>query len=77
MSAFFERSVIDEYPAGIVIIPGDLSADDCMQYTTFQALVLAVHSGPDSGVKHPTTIVGGLAYTEATVAELQQICAIV
>ncbi len=75
MSMYYERSVKDEYPGAVVIIPGDLSAEDCARLTSMQALVLELTSGAE-GVT-PTTIVGGLAFTEGTVDALDAECLIV
>lgn len=75
MSAYYERGVIDEFPGAGVIIPGDLGADDCAKLPSMQLLVLELTSGA-LGVT-PTTIIGGLAYTEATMGELDAECLIV
>ncbi|MBA7579706.1 hypothetical protein ES708_21582 [subsurface metagenome] len=75
MSAYYERGVIDKYPGAGVIIPGDLGAEDCAKWTSLQALVLALTSG-ETGVT-PTTIIGGLAYTEAAIGELDTECLII
>ncbi len=74
MSMYFERGVVDKYPGAGVIIPGDLGADDCSYWPSMQLLVLELSSGPAGIV--PTTIVGGLAYTEATMDDLQLKCTI-
>ncbi len=74
MSKYFERGVIDKYPGAGVIIPGDLSADDCQQWPSMQLLVLELSSGLMGNV--PTTIVGGLAYTEASWEDLETYCAL-
>ncbi len=75
MSGYFERGVIDKYPGAGVIIPGDLSGDDCAAEPSMQELVLVLSSG-EAGV-WPTTIVGGLAYTEASMETLDTECTIV
>lgn len=73
MSMYFERTVVDEYPGAGVIIPGDLSGEDCAEHPSMQALVLEISSGAGPG--YATTIVGGLAYTEATTGNLETLCA--
>ncbi len=72
MSKYYERSVVEEYPGADVIIPGDLDAGDCPNWPSIQALVKEIGCGVEP--LHPTTIIGGLAYTEATVAELDSVC---
>ncbi len=72
MSMYFERSVKDDYPGAGVMIPGDLTAEDCPGVGHFQQLVWLIGGG--SPPKHPTTIVGGLAYTEATMEQLEAVC---
>ncbi len=75
MSAYYERGVIDKYPGAGVIIPGDLGPDDCAAEPTLQELVLLLTSG-ETGVT-PTTIIGGLAYTEATIEALDTACVVI
>ncbi|MBA7579705.1 hypothetical protein ES708_21581 [subsurface metagenome] len=72
MSMYFERSNIKEYPGAGVIIPGDLEAGDCNQWPSLQLLVQELNRG--IGGIAPTTIIGGLAYTEATMDDLQLVC---
>ncbi len=72
MSAIYARSVIDEYPGAGVIIPGDLSVGDCEEHPSLQGLVLEIGGG--AAPLYATTIVGGLAYTEAAVGDLTTIC---
>lgn len=73
MSAIYERSVIEEFPGAPTIIPGDLGVADCAEKASLQILVKFISTGAGPG--HPTTIVGGLAYSEASLAELTTICA--
>lgn len=72
MSKFFERTVIDEYPGAGVIIPGDLDEDDCTQHPSLHELVKKLASG--AGGMEATTIIGGLAFTEAPVGTLEAVC---
>ncbi len=72
MSAIYERSVVEEYPGAPVIIPGDITVDDCAEKASLQILVKHISSGVTA--VHPTSIVGGLAYTEGTLAQITTIC---
>ncbi len=72
MSLYYERSVIDEYPGAGVIIPGDLDEEDCTHHPSLHALVKKIASG--AGGTEATTIIGGLAFTEAPTATLAAVC---
>ncbi len=74
MSMYYERSVVDEFPGAGVIIPGDLGAGDCANFDSLQKLVKELTSG--AGGVTPTTIVGGLAYTEGSMVYLAAACTV-
>lgn len=73
MSAYYERGERSVFPGAGVIIPSDLDINDCTQYASMQALVKAISCG--GGGKY-TTILNGIAYTEATTNELDGFCVI-
>lgn len=62
------------FPGAGVIIPADLDSQDCAEYTSMQLLVKAISCG---GGGEYTTILNGIAYTEATVNDLDSVCLIV
>ncbi len=72
---YYERSVVEEYPGAVSIIPGDLDETDCPNHGSLQWLVTEIATGGTG--EFATTIIGGLAYTEATVAQLETECTIV
>lgn len=72
MSAYYERSVIEEYPGAGVIIPGDLESADCPNFDSLQKLAKEIGCGV--APSYPTTIIGGVAYTEAGMVELVEVC---
>jgi hypothetical protein len=73
MSAIREFSDGQFFPGAQSLIPADLAIGDCTQYPTFQDLVAELqflHAEATS----PTTIRGGVAYSESDVAALTQVC---
>lgn len=72
MGAVNERVTRGIFPGAGVVINGDVDSGDCEQYPSFQQVVLALQCTEDK----PTTIRGGIAYTEATTTQIANYCVI-